>query len=70
MTLTSVMSGAPNWSPYNLPGHTLTTSHYEVSQPKLRTVIPQRYVVDGSETGDVRWERLPIKAMLQQVRLL
>jgi len=52
MTLTSVMPGAPNSSLYNFPGYTLTSSHYEVSEPKLRTVIPRRYVVDGSDTGD------------------
>jgi len=62
MTLTSVMPGAPNWSLYNFPGQTLTSSHYGVSEPKLRTVIPRRYVVDGSEAGDVSWERLPHKS--------
>jgi hypothetical protein len=69
MPLTSVMPGAHNWSSYNFPGHTLTSSHYEVSKPKLRTVIPRRYVVDGIEIGDVRWERLPHKSNVTTVEI-
>jgi hypothetical protein len=69
MPLASVMPGAPNWSPYSFPGYTLTSSHYEVSKPKLRTVIPRRYVVDGSETGDVSWERLPHKSKVTTVKI-